>query len=464
MSRSTRSAVAADPHLQAELERNIRRFGLRNKRTQTDESIFRKLADIAERSPSDDSKPAQPDESTGVTTSQPETSDQKSDHPESDLPGETSDHSTSEQSSQTSGRPEPDQISTPSESGESDQTSDHESDHTSDHTDDEENFAEAILDLPDSSTPPLISATEQQSNMSAEETLRTLLSGMEHTKAQDPGKFGGLLSEDANTWLEHFETFAKIRKYDEAAKIEHMSLYMTGIAALWFRNLCKETQKDTWAHLSEAFKEAYINDKSYLIQKIENTRMSTFKSSEQYINHIVSMCNKAGITEKDMVPHLERGLPAEIKKMVLAHRSKNLADCIDTIYRSETIIDTIDKPEAEVKALAADKQLTTIADAITNLTEKLEQLEKASKSHSNNGNRGNNRGGYRGGYRQNYRVPECYNCGKRGHMSYECYSNPNRSNSRGNHRGRGRGRGRGGNNYSGNSGNGGNTGNQPKNQ
>ena len=122
------------------------------------------------------------------------------------------------------------------------------------------------------------------------------------------------------------------------------------------------------------------------------------------------------------------------------------------------------KEDPEIKAASAEN-VSTIAELVLKLGERLEKLEKGSNSHRGKGRGGNNsRGRSRGG---SFGGHTCFTCGRRGHMSYECFSNQNsggnfwRGSNRGGFRGKPRGGGRGnyqggnyynggGNQYSGN--------------
>ena len=290
---------------------------------------------------------------------------------------------------------------------------------------------EASTDRPEvpGSQPEVQPEPTRMSDQKLEELFGKLTTSLQNNDSAKPTRFGGTQSEDAEAWLDHFCNYGDLRGWSDDVRVKQLALYMHNIAAIWFKNVSDDDKKD-WAKVKSSFTSNFVDNKDYILEKVENTRMSTFKTPEQYVNNMILMCNKAGLKGKDMIPHLERGLPSDIKHLVKRARPKTLNDCLDEIYFHTSISEGA---EATVKSATTDKQICTIAEAITKLAARLEKLE-STPANTDTRSHGGSRGGYRGGRKGHI---TCFTCNKPGHYSDECWHNKNGNNYGGN-RGRGR--------------------------
>ena len=255
-----------------------------------------------------------------------------------------------------------------------------------------------------------------------EAAMRTIMEEANTKKAAvEPKHFRGHSSENASTWLERFNAYSTLRGLEGEKKVLTFGLFMYDAAALWYQGVDEDTKK-LWTEVEKAFKKTYVDSNWVNSEKLENIKLSSFKNCEEYVTKIQLLGSSCGIKNEALIPYLTRGLPSQMRSRVVAHRPPTVQDCISRIYLEETLT-AAEAPD--VKAVETDKQLNSLADTISDLNKKIQQLQSNRGGYRGGFHRGHRGGGYRNN--QNRGGVVCYNCNKQGHFKSECWSNPNHS-------------------------------------
>ena len=106
---------------------------------------------------------------------------------------------------------------------------------------------------------------------------------MEHDSVRIP-VFSGKPSENPREWLERYENIALFKKWDDAAKLQHVPLFLDETALNWYRIL-KPDDKKEWKDFKTNFLEVFEQDRYQ--QRVE-IQLLLFVSSKRPMNLLSS--------------------------------------------------------------------------------------------------------------------------------------------------------------------------------
>ena len=196
------------------------------------------------------------------------------------------------------------------------------------------------------------------------------------TSALMPSHFHGLISEDSESWIKDVEHWMNFKKLDENGKLGLIPLLLKDGARYWFDNLNANTQKDTFDHVKENFREQYKRDEAIKWKdsaSVWTVRQEQNQSAEAYISDIQKRAQKTNMTEEQIRFSIINGLKPEIRQAVLQHEIGSIAD----IRKWATISE----------ASGVEVINTDVARAIQRLEEKFDKLQSAGATPGN-GERG----------------------------------------------------------------------------
>ena len=247
-------------------------------------------------------------------------------------------------------------------------------DKTGDKSDDSDNLGSDTEDLP---TPPqvfspLISPTTSPILFgSPAHSLSPVCSDSDEdsimsSTALAPPPFRGLVSENSKRWISDLDHYCSYKKLDNPGKLGLIPLLLKDSARYWYDSL-PDTDKDTFEHLTAAFKENFKRDSSIRWKdsaNVWNLNQLSSQSVEDYISQVQQKASLAHMSDEQVRFSLLNGFLPEIRQSVLNHEPASVAEVKKWAIIAES---------GQVKT--AD---TSTLEAVRRLEEKLDNLHTAS--------------------------------------------------------------------------------------
>ena len=149
-----------------------------------------------------------------------------------------------------------------------------------------------------------------------------IIEKMEHDSVRIP-VFSGKPSENPREWLERYENIALFKKWDDAAKLQHVPLFLDETALNWYRIL-KPDDKKEWKDFKANFLEVFEQDRyqQRVEIQLQHRVQEAHESPIKFYFDVLRLCKmveeKTGKTmdETTKVEHLLRGLqPYLVEKL-----------------------------------------------------------------------------------------------------------------------------------------------------
>jgi hypothetical protein len=141
-----------------------------------------------------------------------------------------------------------------------------------------------------------------------------------------PGHFSGLLNEESENWWSDMENFCLFKKLTEEEKLGLIPLLLKDGAKQWFKTL-PGANKDTFAHIKEAFQAHYKRDDVYKwmdAADVWGTVQLPNQTVEEYFTIMIKKAGRAKLTEDQTLFSMINGLKKSIRQAVLQHEPKDL--------------------------------------------------------------------------------------------------------------------------------------------
>ena len=190
-----------------------------------------------------------------------------------------------------------------------------------------------------------------------------------------PANFSGLGVENARSFLERFEVFCTLNEIaDDDAKIGYFRLCISGPCENWLA-LLPAANKDTWAHLEQAFRDRFVNARNAWgeEQLLENRVQKENEPVELYMNDIQTMGYKLNKDEQTIKKAIIRGLLPKLKGNVISH---NPATLEETMSQAK-IAEMCEGMTALTMQTVQMKGINNNADTVEQISTKLSQEFKA---------------------------------------------------------------------------------------
>ena len=128
--------------------------------------------------------------------------------------------------------------------------------------------------------------------------------------------------------------------------------------------------------------------------------MSPVESCDNYVREMTDMAQLAGMGEDELSKALIRGLPEEMKWMVVSFNPKTIGETIERILLSEASYKQKHKQKEEVFTLEERISSIKLSDCLEKLSARLDEMERRPQWRPNTylNNRSNT--SYRGNYNQ----------------------------------------------------------------
>ena len=255
-------------------------------------------------------------------------------------------------------------------------------------------------------------------------------------------KFGGLPAENAEQFLQDFESYAILNKLKDcdARKIAAFHLHLTGPCLIWYQNL-SEIEKGSWETLKSLFNTKYVNldiehnpalfAESELFSKIQ---LAPTQAIDAYHSVLLQKGKRLQKPDRDILIKFIEGLPAQLAFFVRAGCPANLSDALQASkmgeaygYRVQTMSPLLASNHAELPTVPYETSVNQLATQVSQLTQAVDKLTTQKTSQYNNGQRGRGRG--RGGQQTRGRGGQqaaqpgqvtCYQCQGLNHYRNEC--------------------------------------------
>ena len=275
------------------------------------------------------------------------------------------------------------------------------------------------LDLTDISLSDIIkrNTSEQlQEEMATTAEVERLLQQYSRNKHSlsdlEPRSFSGSTQDNAANWIQKLENYCKYNHIKDNEKLILFESLLQSGASCWYSNLDATTKKD-WTAVKNKFSECYAGANRWInSQKIENRKLSPTETCDNYVKNMTDMAQLAGMGEDELSKALIRGLPEEMKWMVVSFNPKTIGETIARILLSEA---SYKHKKAEVYSLEERISSHKLTDCLEKLSLRLDEMERRSQ---------NNDGADRRQRITQWRpltYRRCRTCGKDNHAEANCY-------------------------------------------
>ena len=192
-----------------------------------------------------------------------------------------------------------------------------------------------------------------------------------------PANFSGLGVENARSFLERFGVFCTLNNINgDEDKIGYFRLCISGPCENWLA-LLPAANKDTWAHLEQAFRDRFVNARNAWgeEQLLENRVQRENEPVELYMNDIQTMGYKLNKDEQTLKKAIVRGLLPRIKANVVSHNPATLEETISQAKIAEMCagMSALSMQTAQIKGTSS----VVSTDTLEHITSKLSQEVKA---------------------------------------------------------------------------------------
>lgn len=126
---------------------------------------------------------------------------------------------------------------------------------------------------------------------------------------------------DPRSWLSRYNTFGDLSDWDEVHRAHALRLFLEGPAEVWYCNLGEEITGD-WDRLQDAFLDDWVNNRPQWVMHhtLDNRMQRSNEPVEMYMNDILLQGAKLGLTDKELMKALVKGLKPAIKAYVMGHQ------------------------------------------------------------------------------------------------------------------------------------------------
>ncbi len=274
--------------------------------------------------------------------------------------------------------------------------------------------------------------------------------------------FSGKPTEDVEEWADHFQLVRAANGWDAAYCLSVLPACLLGAALQWWKRegqLLRDQNVASAAVGSNGLDVVLSEVLRGLVQRFidpakeENARVvlrsRTQRKGEtvrEYLSAMEALFIRANIgTNAEMQRYFEDGLRQDIKAEVLRSPSFSLHDAFNKACRFETVQARLATSSIQPSRPSSVSRIAFGVHGEEDETEakrigavhtsgQKQQDNGSSQGGSNSGGRGRSRGG-RGGRQSDTNRGTfdgvCYNCGKNGHMSKDCWSKKSNGNSSG---------------------------------
>lgn len=241
-------------------------------------------------------------------------------------------------------------------------------------------------------------------NMATKQDITDVFNKNKHRKTFEPHTFSGKSTDNSREFISSFNNYCKLNNVIDAERILTFEMCLSGAAKCWFHSLAADV-KDDFAKISEQFEKNYLlNNKWINTTRLENRKLLTTESAENYIADMSELALLVGIKDDELAKALIRGLPNRLRWHVVSFNPTTLDDTIQRILLGEATLSWDDREE--VNAVVT----TDVSLALDKLCERFSRLEEMVKSGAS----------HDGAVRQRNFVPRCHLCGVEGHISPDC--------------------------------------------
>ena len=132
---------------------------------------------------------------------------------------------------------------------------------------------------------------------------------------------------EAKTWLQRFNLLASNYTWTDDVKLLRFQFYMTGYAAIWLNSLT-DGEKDTWAHIHDAFKAHFLVPESRVVldSQLSQRKLKPGETLDEFYQAILTIGEKANKSHEDLASAFLDGLPQACREYVLSTDNHNLAN------------------------------------------------------------------------------------------------------------------------------------------
>lgn len=151
------------------------------------------------------------------------------------------------------------------------------------------------------------------------------------SRQRDPPIFSGTEEEDVEDWLAEYERVSVINHWDDAAKLNYVSFYLSGVATVWHRNHLRDFP--TWAvfktHVTEVFGRPAVR-KLRAEQRLRGRAQQNGETFTSYIEDVVDLCNRVDVAmaDSDKIRHILKGIEDDAFQMLLAKNPSTVSELV----------------------------------------------------------------------------------------------------------------------------------------
>lgn len=270
--------------------------------------------------------------------------------------------------------------------------------------------------------------------MATKEEISKMLQASENRATIRPKSFSGRISDNAHSFLSHFEDYSKLIDLSPEHKCITFSLLLSDLAHCWYKNL-KDDEKNDYEKLKKKFEENYLGPtKNWLnVHELEERKLQTGENIETYIADVMGKTSKLGLSEAETMQYLRRGLSPHLRAELIEHKPSTLAETVERIYIADSALKL---KQQTLQSIDTTNQLANITTTMHRMNRRIEDIaknrdmaivdqqmpEKTPNELSQKDVRRSN-GNYNNPPPQSKPQPPrsgCYICGK-AHMARECW-------------------------------------------
>ena len=288
-----------------------------------------------------------------------------------------------------------------------------------------------------------------------------IIEKMEHDSVRIP-VFSGKPSENPREWLERYENIALFKKWDDAAKLQHVPLFLDETALNWYRIL-KPDDKKEWKDFKANFLEVFEQDRyqQRVEIQLQHRVQEAHESPIKFYFDVLRLCKmveeKTGKTmdETTKVENLLRGLQpylvkklwplvpdtikdtssflvemkrhheaAEVSRYSMARELNNpalsLMAAMANQMKSSARLPTSAAPLLQQEAGMVKRSTMVTRDEFDKQAEDFKKMFNELKKEKQVANRGPDKPFGKPKPNQGEWKPKCFNCNKLGHVARNC--------------------------------------------